>query len=59
MIGLGVKKFSSEIILGAFNFMFSDMTRDALVLLTVRGKQYMPCSCVCVCLCVCLGEIDR
>lgn len=49
MIGLGVKKSSNVTIPGAFSFMFSDMIRDAVVLQTVREKQYIPCSCVCVC----------
>ena len=36
------------IIPGAFSFIFSDMIRDTVVLQTVCGKQYVPCSCVCV-----------
>jgi hypothetical protein len=61
MIGFGAKKCSNEIIPGAFSFMFSYMIRDALVLQTVRGKKYMPCSCVCVCVCVCVLQklIDK
>jgi len=38
---------------------FSDMIRDAVVLQTVRGKQYMPCSCVCVCVCFGGKLIDK
>ena len=61
MIGLGVKKSSNETIPEAFSFMFSDTIRDAVVLQTVREKQYIPCSCVCVCVCVCVLEklIDK
>ena len=59
MAGFGFKKCSNERIPGALSFIFSDMIRDAVVLQTVRGKQYMPGSCVCVCVCVCLCVLWR